>query len=59
MKIEPGLLIRKGLKIISAPLQMYRFRDCISILEQGKVDPGPLSPAFIPWRSISRLWTGS
>ncbi len=48
VKIEPGLLIRKGLKITSAPLQMYRFRDCINILEQGKVDPGSVISCVYP-----------
>ena len=38
VNVEPGLLIRKGLKILSVPLQMYRFRDCIDILEQQKID---------------------
>ena len=35
VKIEPPS-DPKGLKIISAPLQMYRFRDCISILSKGR-----------------------
>lgn len=37
-KMEPALLIKKDLKIIGSPLQMYRFRDCINVLENGKLD---------------------
>ncbi len=37
-EVNPGLMIRKGLKITSAPLQMYHFGDCVNILEQKKVD---------------------
>jgi len=37
--IEPGLLIKKGLKLVGVPLRMYHFGDCVRALEEGKIDP--------------------
>lgn len=37
--VPPGLLIRKGLRIVSAPLRMYHWQDCIDALENGKINP--------------------
>lgn len=48
VRIEPGLMIRKGLSLVSAPLQMYRFRDCINILEQKKIDGDSLISCAYP-----------
>lgn len=46
--VEPGLMIRKGLALVGSPLHMYRFRDCLDVLEQGKVDAKSLVTAVYP-----------
>ncbi len=46
--VSPGLLIRKGLKILSAPLQMYHFQDCLDILEQKRIDSAPVISKIYP-----------
>jgi len=38
VRLDPGLLIRKDLKITGSPFQMFRFQDCLDALENGKVD---------------------
>ena len=48
VSIDPGLMIRKALKVVGSPLQMYRFRDCLNALEQKKVDPSSLISAVYP-----------
>lgn len=48
VRVEPGLMIRKGLKIVGSPLQMFRFRDCIDVLEQKKVDCASLISGTYP-----------
>lgn len=48
VRVEPGLMIRKGLQIVGSPLQMFRFRDCLDALEQGKVDAKALVTATYP-----------
>lgn len=48
VRVEPGLMIRKGLQIVGSPLQMYRFRECLDVLEQGKVDAAALITATYP-----------
>ena len=41
-------MIRKGLQIVGSPLQMFRFRDCLDALEQGKVGAKALVTATYP-----------
>lgn len=48
IRVEPGLMIRKGLTLVGSPLHMYRFRDCLDVLEQGKVDAKSLITATYP-----------
>lgn len=48
VRVEPGLLIRKGLQIVGSPLQMFRFRDCLDVLEQKKVDAKALVTETYP-----------
>lgn len=47
-KVDPGLMIRKGLKITSAPLQMNNFGECVKYMEQKKVDTSAIIDAVYP-----------
>ena len=48
IKVNPSLLIKKDLKIVGSPLQMFRFRDCIDVLEQKKIDTDALISCAYP-----------
>ena len=43
IRVEPGLMIRKGLQIVGSTLSMFRFRDCLNA-----VDAKPLVMATYP-----------
>ncbi len=46
--VDPGLMIRKGLKLIGCPLQGYNFGNCIHDIELGKVDTGAIIDTIYP-----------
>jgi len=48
VKVEPALLIKNDLKIVGSPFQMFRFRDCIDVLEQKKIDCSVLISGTYP-----------
>lgn len=47
-KVEPGIMIRRGLKLIGAPLQMHNFGNCVKALESKKINTKSLISGTYP-----------
>lgn len=47
-RVQPGLMIKNGLKIVSAPLRTHTFGQCVDVLAQGKINMDLVISAVYP-----------